>query len=54
MGVRFDCACGEELAEVATVSTGELETMVPCEGCGARYAVTITNLGTGFEPGLAD
>lgn len=44
MEFRFTCECGDEIQEFTRGSDDELSVRVPCETCGAVYAVSITQL----------
>jgi transcription elongation factor Elf1 len=46
MEFEFECGCGEVVIDFTRGTSPESSSNVVCDDCGARYAITITQIGT--------
>lgn len=44
MELELSCDCGQEISEFTRGSSADANFKVPCEECGAVYAVTVTQI----------
>lgn len=47
MEFEFSCECGQSVSDFIRNNTKEASFQVPCEDCGAVYAVTVTQIREG-------
>lgn len=47
MELELSCECGHGISEFTRGNSADANVQVPCEGCGAVYAVTVTQIREG-------
>ncbi len=44
MELSLECVCGEEITGSTRGEERAADLRIPCEGCGAMYAISLTRL----------
>lgn len=44
MEFRFECRCGEQIADFTRSTASAVSTQTGCDGCGSTYDLTITQI----------
>lgn len=47
MQFELACKCGQSISDFTRNDSGETSFQVPCDDCGAVYAVTVTQIRDG-------